>query len=306
MNFKNGYLGTFLVVIAIVMTISGSYIMSFDMAESTVTKYRSSADLTGLFDAEEAPSFMPFNPSANQTGYYTDRTTHYFDGVQATTTTQPNKYPLNLGPNNTYDFADYSLDGLTSSDGFNFRIYYWPDNGTLKQVGSVNVLSLEDLITNLNIEVYSPLPLTLYNKIAFYAAETPDYTQSESFLTFVTADKISGGSVLSPKIVYMKNPALTGSLDVSLGATREADQTPDPILAVEWDKRGAYATLYYDIERTVPAGVVDPAEVYVLWGGTSIGLGGWVLGDSISFTGGLYGQQEYMVITDGVRLEEIA
>ena len=306
MQFKNGYLGAFLVVIAVVMTIAGSYVMSLDMEETTVIKYRDSADLTGLFDAEEAPSYMPFNPSANQTGYYTDRTTKYFDGVQANTTTQPNKYPLNMGPNNTFDFDHHSMEDLTSTGDYAIQIFYWPDNGTLKQVRNISMLSLADLITGLNLEVSSPLPLTTYNKIVLTTAETPNYTQSESFITFVTADRLAGGNALAPKTVYMKNPALTGELEVSLGLTRDAAQTPDPILAVEWDKRGTYVNLYYDLERKVPAGVANPDEIYVLWGGTAQAFGNWILGDSINFSGGLYGQQQYFIVTDGVRLEEIA
>lgn len=305
MQFKNGYLGAFLVVIAVVMTIAGSYVMSLDMEETTVIKYRDSADLTGLFNAEEAPSYMPFNPSANQTGYYTDRTTKYFDGVQANTTTQPNKYPVNLGPTNTFNFSNYSMDDLTSSDNYAIQIYYWPDNGTLKQVRSINMLSLQDLITALNLDVSSPLPLTTYNKISFTTAETPNYTQTESFITFVTADRLAGGNILAPKTVYMKNPALTGDLQVGFG-TRDASQTPDPILAIEWDKRGSYVNLYYDIEMTKPAGVANPDEIYVLWGGTAQDGGNWILGDSISFSGAIYGQQQYFIVTDGVRLEEIA
>lgn len=306
MQFKNGYLGAFLVVIAVVMTIAGSYVMSLDMEETTVIKYRDSADLTGLFDAEEAPSYMPFNPSANQTGYYTDRNTKYFDGVQANTTTQPNKYPINMGPNNTFDFDHHSMEDLTSTGDYAIQIFYWPDNGTLKQVRSINMLSLEDLITALNLEVSSPLPLTTYNKVVLTTAETPNYTQSESFITFVTTDRLEGGNALAPKTVYMKNPALTGDLEVSLGLTRDAAQTPDPILAVEWDKRGSYVNLYYDLERKLPAGVANPDEVYVLWGGTAQAFGNWILGDSINFSGGLYGQQQYFIVTDGVRLEEIA
>ena len=306
MQFKNGYLGAFLVVIAVVMTIAGSYVMSLDMEETTVIKYRDSADLTGLFDAEEAPSYMPFNPSANQTGYYTDRTTKYFDGVQANTTTQPNKYPLNMAPNNTIDFDHHSMEDLTSTGDYAIQIFYWPDNGTLKQVRNISMLSLADLITGLNLEVSSPLPLTTYNKIVLTTAETPNYTQSESFITFVTADRLAGGNALAPKTVYMKNPALTGELEVSLGLTRDAAQTPDPILAVEWDKRGTYVNLYYDLERKVPAGVANPDEIYVLWGGTAQAFGNWILGDSINFSGGLYGQQQYFIVTDGVRLEEIA
>ena len=306
MQFKNGYLGAFLVVIAVVMTIAGSYVMSLDMEETTVIKYRDSADLTGLFDAEEAPSYMPFNPSANQTGYYTDRTTKYFDGVQANTTTQPNKYPINMGPNNTFDFDHHSMEDLTSTGDYAIQIFYWPDNGTLKQVRNISMLSLADLITGLNLEVSSPLPLTTYNKIVLTTAETPNYTQSESFITFVTADRLAGGNALAPKTVYMKNPALTGELEVSLGLTRDAAQTPDPILAVEWDKRGTYVNLYYDLERKAPAGVANPDEIYVLWGGTAQAFGNWILGDSINFSGGLYGQQQYFIVTDGVRLEEIA
>lgn len=306
MQFKNGYLGAFLVVIAVVMTIAGSYVMSLDMEETTAIKYHDSADLTGLFDAEEAPSYMPFNPSANQTGYYTDRTTKYFDGVQANTTTQPNKYPINMGPNNTFDFDHHSMEDLTSTGDYAIQIFYWPDNGTLKQVRNISMLSLADLITGLNLEVSSPLPLTTYNKIVLTTAETPNYTQSESFITFVTADRLAGGNALAPKTVYMKNPALTGELEVSLGLTRDAAQTPDPILAVEWDKRGTYVNLYYDLERKVPAGVANPDEIYVLWGGTAQAFGNWILGDSINFSGGLYGQQQYFIVTDGVRLEEIA
>ena len=226
--------------------------------------------------------------------------------MQANTTTQPNKYPVNLGPSNTFDFSDHSLEDITSSDTYYAQLFYWPDNGTLKRVGSMSMISLPDLITALNLDVSSPLPLTTYNKITITTASTPNYTQTESFVTFVTEDRLSGGNILAPKTVYMKNPALTGDLEVSLGATRDASQTPDPILAIEWDKRGSYVNLYYDIELTKPAGVANPEEIYLLWDGTAQGLGNWILGDSINFSGAVYGQQQYFIVTDGVRLEEIA
>lgn len=298
MNFKNGYLGTFLVVIAIVMTISGSYIMSFDMAESTVTKYRSSADLTGLFDAEEAPSFMPFNPSANQTGYYTDRTTHYFDGVNVTTTLQPNKYRLNLAPIATSSQNDYDLDNITSESDLQFHVYYWTTNDDRNNLNQTSYTTLPLLITALGLDSQS--------KVNIYSTASPAYTESDNFITFTTIDKLSGGNILAPKAVYFKNPNLTGDLEVSLGATRPAAETDDPILAVSYDKNNTYASLWYDLDMKRPAGVATLSEICILWGGSPGIVGDWIFGDEIDYTAELFPDNQYMVIADGVTLEDIA
>lgn len=294
MQFKNGYLGAFLVVIAVVMTIAGSYVMSLDMEETTAIKYRDSADLTGLFDAEEAPSYMPFNPSANQTGYYTDRNTKYFDGVDANITTQPNKYVLNLAPISTTTGNDYDLDNVTSAGTQWYEVYYWTDNQTLNRVNGTGHITLTSLITTLGLDDST--------KISITTGATPDYTASDDFITFTTTDKISGGSILANKTVYMKNPSLTGELDISLGLVRPAAETDDPVLAVSWDKNNGYATLYYDIAMTKPAGVASPSDVWLIWGGNSP-LGQWIFGHAIDYVGQTFPANQYMIVADGVTLE---
>lgn len=299
MQFKNGYLGAFLVVIAVVMTIAGSYVMSLDMEETTAIKYRDSADLTGLFDAEEAPSYMPFNPSANQTGYYTDRNTKYFDGVNATTTLQPNKYQLNLAPTSTTTEDDYSLGDTTSAGTYTYDVWYWTGNsmGQRHEITNTGHIALTSLVTSLNLDSYT--------KISILTASAPNYTASENFITFTTTDKISGGNILLPRIVYMKNPALTGDLVISVNDTRPAAETDNPVVAVSWDKRDSYATLYYDRDMTKPAGVASASDIWLIWGG-SAPIGTWIFGDSIDYVAEIFPDNQYMVIADGVTLEGVA
>lgn len=295
MQFKNGYLGAFLVVIAVVMTIAGSYVMSLDMEETTAIKYRDSADLTGLFDAEEAPSYMPFNPSANQTGYYTDRNTKYFDGVDATTTLQPNIYELNRPPMSTISVDDYSLQNVTATNPYHIDVMYWTANNTRHIIHQVQQISLSDLVTAMG--------LSDYNKFQITNPTTPSFIDSQGFITFSTSDRLTGGNTIIAKQVDLKNPRLTGELDISFGATRPAAETDNPILAVSWDTRSTYANLYYDVQMQIPAGVCSPSDVFLLWGGYNITTG-WIFGNQIDYTAEKMPAYDYMVISDGVKLED--
>ena len=72
MAYKAGVLGVAILMVAIVGTLMGSWVMSMDVEEEQVIKYDPLADIVGLFDSEQTPTFTEYSPSTNYTGYYTD------------------------------------------------------------------------------------------------------------------------------------------------------------------------------------------------------------------------------------------
>lgn len=71
-DFKNGMLGVVIVAVAIAGAIFGSYLAGIDSEQVEVTKYSYLADVSGLFDYNQSPQYIEFDPSTNYTGYYSD------------------------------------------------------------------------------------------------------------------------------------------------------------------------------------------------------------------------------------------
>lgn len=135
MKFKAGMLGVCAVVLALLGTIVLGTLTSIEETSSTRTGYRTVADVTGLVDTDRDPYFTDYNPSKNWTGYYisgTDST--YISGVDFTTTTQANNYPL-YENNPVTTTGSINLDGLGDealvSSGYDgLRIYRSSSNYT--------------------------------------------------------------------------------------------------------------------------------------------------------------------------------
>lgn len=88
-------LGVCAVVLALLGTIILGTLTAVEEVPHTRTGYRTVADVTGLVDTDRDPYFTDYNPSKNWTGYYIEDTDSvYISGVDFTTTTQANNYPL--------------------------------------------------------------------------------------------------------------------------------------------------------------------------------------------------------------------
>ena len=117
MNFNNGYLGACIIVLGIIFTIVGSYALSVEISDEEVTKYSYVTDLNGLFDSEQAPTYIDYNPSTNYTGFYTpdsiQNNQRYFDGVNYQISSKSNSYRLNLMPLDVTQSTE-ALSGTTT------------------------------------------------------------------------------------------------------------------------------------------------------------------------------------------------
>lgn len=71
-DFKNGMLGVVIIALAIAGALFGSYLAGIETEQVEVTKYDYLADVSGLFEYDQSPQYIEFDPSTNYTGYYSD------------------------------------------------------------------------------------------------------------------------------------------------------------------------------------------------------------------------------------------
>ena len=70
MESKDGVLGVLVVALALVGAMFGSYLAGVEPIENEVTAYKWLADIGTLFEYDESPQYIEFDPSSNYTGYY--------------------------------------------------------------------------------------------------------------------------------------------------------------------------------------------------------------------------------------------
>lgn len=285
MRFGNGYLGVCLVIVAIVLTVGASYVLSMDVEEREVTRYSQVAELTGLFDSEQSPAYINYNPSTNYTGYYTDESTKYFDGVKATTTLQPNQYRLNLAPESDttgeLDLSDVSYTGT-------LRLHYWYDANETQRSVDVNRILVSDLITALGTSA----------EVVTITSDTGNWTTG-GFFTFYLADNVSSGNA------DLRAPNVSGMLTFSEGGRLipwgNAEQVPTPILGGVIDSSTNTIVLYSDADLRTSIGTFTASSVYVLWNNDHSGA--FKLGSSGEMRETDYPPRTFMDIRSGVQLE---
>jgi len=300
MQFRQGMLGVAIVAVAIASALMGSWIMSMDVEERSVTVYNPLMDVTGLFDSDLAPEYTEYSPTTNYTGYYTSSTiidgVKYFGGVDYVEASRPNNYRLLLPPtSNTVTTVD--LSQLTGDEDDDYKMHYWTDNGTPSVNGSsVEHLTIPELLTALSIETSGNLQVTLMDPFS-----TQDY-QSGGFITFITADMLMERSNVFDTwyAFYMKDPSLTGQLKepvINYDKYIPAADVTNPILAAVYDSTTNSVQLYYDVAMTEMAGTYTPDAVSICWQNSGF------LGDSVYIDAKNFPPYSYMDPTKGVQLE---
>lgn len=309
MNFRNGYLGTFLIVIAVVLTIMGSYVMSLDVTEQEVTKYSQVAELTGLFDSDQAPAYINYNPSTNYTGYYTDPDTQYYSGVDAQTTSQPNQYRINNAPvsttSTTPDISNVPTEDVPGTDralaysfyindGESMKVYYAKCKGTL----------LTTLISDQNLSDYGKIRLSSVNSL------------SDVDVTTSTNDNpLQTGWVFMFPSAWVQRTGFNlialsdeGTWDYLQTTDEYRNQIYKACMSCEIDMRTSNVTLYYDNDFQRSIGVFTLDDMMIAYSYTSrvtwTGPTEIRLGDNMNITADILPPNEYMDIRYGVTLEE--
>lgn len=78
-DFRNGMLGVVIITLAIAGSLFGSYLAGIETEQVEVTKYDYLADVSGLFEYDQSPQYIEFDPSTNYTGYYSEDSYSSFD-----------------------------------------------------------------------------------------------------------------------------------------------------------------------------------------------------------------------------------
>lgn len=112
MEMKDGMLGVIIIALAMVTAFAGAYLAGITSSTEEVVKYNYLADVNGLFDTEQYPQYIEFDPSTNYTGYYSEvsKNPHedgyyfaedqvgYTPNVDRYDNIRVNNYKLNLEP----------------------------------------------------------------------------------------------------------------------------------------------------------------------------------------------------------------
>lgn len=297
MSFKNGYLGVLVLIIALVATICGSWVLSMDVTEKESTQYNYLTELTGLFSTEQAPQYIEYNPSTNYTGYYTDPETQYFDGADYTPADQRNQYRLRLAPSQYYPEQSANISDVPVDSGYTLDFYFWTDNSGHDDTNDARHATLATLITEMQWteldEITLRSPFTSWASGGFISFYTPEMLDK----TF----RVVGNDRHS---LAFKNPDLTGDLTINtlVGNTVPAADVLNPVLVCKYDKETGYAELYYDLAMEHSLGIYSPESVYIVWSNST--SSGFHLGQTVRMTGADYPDPIYMDIRQGVTVDE--
>lgn len=309
MNFKNGYLGCFLVVVAVVLTILGSYVMSLDVEEREVIKYSQVAELTGLFDSDQAPAYIDYSPSTNYTGYYTDPDTEYYVGVDARTTSQPNQYRLNLAPttseSSTPDISNVPTEYIPGTSKYLHYSFYviHGDDVAIYNAECKGTL-LTTLISNQNLSDYGVIRLSSINSLS-----------DVDITTTTDEDPLQTGWIFMFPAAWVQRDTI-GYVAVCDEDDWDYLQTTDDYRGIVYkacmscviDLRTATVTLYYDNDFKKSIGVYNLDEMFMAYSYDSQpGVEPseeFRLGDTMNITAEIFPPSEYMDIRYGVSMED--
>lgn len=287
MAYKAGVLGVAVLMVAIVGTLMGSWIMSMDVEEEQVIKYDPLADIVGLFDSEQTPTFTEYNPSTNYTGYYTDTSvigdTKYFDGVDYNPSEKPNAFKVQEEPNDLYS-GTVDLSAIEGESIGIIDLYRGKDLAFYR--GTPEMMKLTDLLSTLGYSNYNLVYFTNVN-------DNIDWTQRETDWVGFCSQKMIGQPEYGTDIIAVKTPGVP--LEVS-GAYASWNWM-DPIVAAKYDTASNSVQLFYDNAMTKTAGVISIDDAYIMWGNRS---GTYELGDSIKLEGYDLPSPSYMDPSAGV------
>ena len=283
---RSGKLGVVVLILAITCTLGVSWVMSMDVNEVEVTKYKELTDINSEFQTEKTPEYIVYNPSTNYTGYYTDdsivNNVQYFDGVDYTSSTA-NNYRLNLKPTSSYD----DTEDLSLLTGYHKGILnYLKSNDAAMMVTTPEMLTIPELLTQWNLTGYDSYVITNNQAI-----DWNDPTDTWVGFVYASLIGLDHGTFIS-----IKNPSIS-----QVTAPSYADWNwSNPIVSCKYDTITQTVELFYDADMTKSAGIFTPSTVYIMWGVAVQNT--FYLGDSVDVEAYDFPEPEYMDPSKGVNL----
>lgn len=187
MHFDSGKFGAIIVVLSIVLTIVIGYCSDVTKVEVEKTDYDYITDITGLFETEQVPEYIDYNPNSNYVGYT--------GPVVYETSNQPNnyRYVIEEGTSTTLTSATVNSSSnygapYTYDDGYlySFPCYY---SGSTYDMGNPSYISsnkLYNLTSNSNYTTdLSKILPTLIPSIETYSEVEINVVQNATWPSFM-------------------------------------------------------------------------------------------------------------------------
>lgn len=290
-------LGVCAVVLALLGTIVLGTLTAVEEVPHTRTGYRTVADVTGLVDTDRDPYFTDYNPSKNWTGYYIEDTDSvYISGVDFTTTTQANNYPLyennpvtTTGSLNLDSLGD---EALVSSGYDTLRIYRQSGSFTSGTIYTENpkITTLATVVNSIKTKTTTSITIDgITASAGFYSNPSRAYIISQ------------GNGQASPFQPSYNTITTQGTALINWGVGGVPYNTTgtDRALINSWT---------IDIisgEATSGGATYDPNAVLIVWGGTPVQNGSAITPQAIPSTitySKTDSNIQYMDVSKGVSL----
>lgn len=155
MHFDNGKFGAVVIVLALIGTIVLGYCTDVTKVEGVRTDYDYITDITGLFETEQVPEYIEYNPNSNYVGYT--------GPVVYDVSSQPNNYRYEIAPGET----STDMDRLYYNEYRSIPTEFSNSSVLLNYTGSSYTLSPQFIIGGVgynvltNVESMTPSVTTL-------------------------------------------------------------------------------------------------------------------------------------------------
>ena len=319
MEFREGMLGVVIVGLAIVGALGVSYFAGIEPTDVEVTKYEYLADVSGLFDYDQSPQYIEFDPSTNYVGYYSTDTGEYWpvDSVGYERNQNVNNYRVKLEPNtlsaSTVSLGTYTEGVVDPFDGKNVRItfnnrdtaYYsnqqlqeYPTTVTLKSY--IAAMELGQDVTDIE-----------FRSTGTYTEGNVGQTYNANWVVF-TADSmwVKGQAALSENVHldlategWFNKNGVTPPYSWSTAGGTITYVNYLPCLSCSVDLTTGIATLYYDNDCKNAFVTQSIDNIYMTYGGTSNTFMNTIVFDSSAQITVLHTDKEYLNPNYGVTMK---
>ena len=184
MQFKTGWLGACLVVIALLATVLLGFTLNINEGIASVLKYDPITNVTGQFEGDAVPEYIEYNGAKNYTGY-TGGTIGY------TSSSVANQYTVIADPGIDTDLGQVDINVVpyyTGSTLLDNKIDFIGVNGGLWLTAGRQI-TVNQFLTNANIDYtdYDYLKIDLLGHSTLWS--TDGYYYSDNLVTASTVPK---------------------------------------------------------------------------------------------------------------------
>lgn len=272
MRFARGMLGLAVTTVAIMGTILMGFALSAETKTVQYDDWDYLANVSGMFDTDQTPQYVQYNPAANWTGFSTSKDHSDTSGIEYTTSSNANLYPIKqqstsssfnttLGdvdmpspPTSTATFKSWGVV-FNSTDTFK-PIYGY--NGSNITCNKPTVITLKTAYDQLGGSDCDQLVINVGGSSYPIWSRSSDWT--ESTWRYDSGGMIQTYTVWTLNTDYPTTSIPTGKITITT-ATMSATYTPT---------------------NGTPQAIGNLEDIYLVYGGSGSGTGQYTIGSYFS------------------------